>query len=101
MLIIQDHEYLFRRGPTRQISNYFSTQNPLSFLGLAEAGNDAKIFQGGGVAFDLCAGGNLLEEAPHDFSAAGFRQGFGESNVVGRARGSAALYAASGLGLAW
>jgi hypothetical protein len=38
------------------------------FFGCAQFGDDAEIFQRGGVAFDFAAGGDLLEKAAHDFS---------------------------------
>ena len=32
-----------------------------SFLDMAQAREHAEVFEGGGVAFDFCAGGDLLE----------------------------------------
>jgi hypothetical protein len=55
----------------------------ISFVGLAEFGEDAEIFERGSIAFDFAAGGDLFEEAAHDFAGAGFGQGFGEADVVG------------------
>ena len=39
-----------------------------SFLGAAQAGQDAEIFERRGVAFDLGPGGDLFEQAAHDFA---------------------------------
>src|ERR1051326_8318460 len=51
-------------------------------LRLAQPGEHAEILQRGGVAFDFCAGGDLLEQAAHDFSRARFGQRLGESNII-------------------
>ena len=52
-------------------------------LRAAQAGEHVEVFQRRGVALDLCAGGNLLEQAAHDFSGARLGQRFGEADVVG------------------
>ena len=54
-----------------------------TFFGFAEFGDDGEVFEGGGVALDFAVGGELAQQAAHDFAAAGFGQGFGEANVVG------------------
>src|SRR6185436_2342101 len=52
-----------------------------SFLGGAEFGQHAEIFERRGVAFDFAASGDLFEQASHDFSGTGLGQRFGETNV--------------------
>src|ERR1051325_11038390 len=54
-----------------------------SFLHRGQFRQHVQIFQGGGVALDLGAGSDLLEQAAHDFAGARFGQGFGEADVVG------------------
>ena len=49
----------------------------------AEFGQHGEVFQSGGVAFDFVAGGDLFEEAAHDFAGAGFGKGVGKANLVG------------------
>jgi hypothetical protein len=41
---------------------------PRLFLTAAQAGEHAEVFEGGSVTFDFRAGGNLLEEATHNFT---------------------------------
>ena len=43
----------------------------------------AVVFQRGRVADGFFAGGDVAQEAAHDFAAAGFGQGGGEADVVG------------------
>src|SRR5579863_7740075 len=54
-----------------------------SFFGFAEFGDDGEVFEGGGVAFDFAVGGELAEQAAHDFAGAGFGQRLSEADVVG------------------
>ena len=44
---------------------------------------DAEIFQRRRVAGDLLAAGDFLEQTPHDFSAARFRQRLGKTHFIG------------------
>ena len=48
-----------------------------------QLGDHAEVFQRGGVALDIAAGGQFTEQAAHDFAAAGFGQRVGEADVVG------------------
>ncbi len=54
-----------------------------SLLIRPQLGDDVEIFQRCSVAFDFAAGGDFLEQAAHDFAAAGFGEGVGEADVVG------------------
>src|SRR5580692_5430935 len=58
-----------------------------SFVGGAEAGDDAQVLQSGGIALDFGTGGNLLQKPAHDLSRAGLGQGFGKPDVVGLGHG--------------
>jgi len=55
----------------------------LLLVGLAEFCQYVEIFERAGVAGCFVAGGDVSEEASHDFAAAGFGDGFGETDVVG------------------
>ena len=48
----------------------------------AEPGDDAEVFEGGGVALDFAGRGEFAEEAAHDFSGACFGERVGEAEVV-------------------
>ena len=48
----------------------------------AEVLDDAEVFEGGDVAFDLVGSGKFAKQAAHDFAAAGFRQTFGPADFV-------------------
>jgi len=54
----------------------------------AEFGDDAEVFEGGGVALDLAGGGKLAQEAAHDLAAAGLGERGGEADVVGAGEGA-------------
>ena len=43
-------------------------------FGLAEFGQDAVVFESGRIAYALFAGGDVAEEAAHDFAGAGLRE---------------------------
>src|SRR5258707_411966 len=54
----------------------------LSIFALAELGEDAEVFERRGVAGDLAAAGDFLEQAAHDLSAARLGQRVGEADVI-------------------
>ncbi len=58
------------------------------FFLLAQFGDDAEVFEGGDVAFDLAVGRHLAQQAAHDLAGAGFGQGIGEADVVRTGEGS-------------
>src|ERR1700687_3647413 len=49
-------------------------------FGFAELGEDAQVFQRGGVADALFAGGDVAQQAAHDLAAARLRQRVGEAD---------------------
>ena len=51
-------------------------------LRAAESGEHVEIFERRGVALDLRAGGDLLEQAAHDFPGTRLGQRLGEADVV-------------------
>jgi|SRR5580692_9716783 hypothetical protein len=53
---------------------------PLLFL--LEAGDDGEVFERSGVAFHFAAGRDFLEDAAHDFSAAGLGQSGRKADIV-------------------
>src|SRR5262245_19805598 len=54
-----------------------------SLLVLAELGEDREVFERGGVAGGLAAGGDVLQEAAHDLAAAGLGERVREADRVG------------------
>ena len=54
----------------------------LSFFRLRQFGQHGKILQRSGVAGDFCAACDFLEQPPHDFAAARFRERFGEAHFI-------------------
>src|SRR4051812_11113979 len=60
-----------------------STRNVARILFLRlQRRDDAEILERARVAFHVTTRGDLLEDAAHDFSAAGFRQARGKANRV-------------------
>jgi len=53
-----------------------------SFFHLRQPSQHVQVFESGGVTFDFGAGGDLFEEAAHDFSGAGLGQRFGKTDIV-------------------
>ena len=59
------------------------TQDFLRFVAFLQFRDHAQVFQRGGIAFHVSAGGEFAQKAAHDFAAARFWQRVGEADVVG------------------
>src|SRR5579872_4120666 len=82
---------LGRTGRTRGWPRIPAPAARRSFVFLPQLGEHGVVFQRGRVAHLFFAGGDVSQQAAHDFAAAGFGQGVGEADGVGRGEGADVL----------